>query len=314
MLISVLKTFNHLNTSLFSYVDICINKLQLQNWIKDAIIDCLHMLPFLFLFFLLIEIVEFYFSGKVDKLVKNAQQGSVVIGALASILPQCGFSIIASGLYTKRLITKGCLIAVYLGTSDESIPILLSYPDKAHLIVPIIGLKLLVAIFMGYSIDLVFNTKQDNLGKTSDLDLRLYEEGCCNHNPETKNKRELIIHPILHTINIFTFVLVITLFLNYFFENVSLSNFVMSEYPKIFQHFVVSLIGLVPNCATSIAITMMLIKGTISFSVAMSGLLANAGLGLLVLLRNNDIKDTFKIIFLLVTISTFVGIVLNVIS
>ena len=105
------------------------------------------MLPFLFVVFVLIEIIEFYFSDKIDNWVKNAKKSSVAVGALTSILPQCGFSVIASSLYTRKLLTRGCLIAVYLGTSDESIPILLAYPEKAHLIIPIVGIKLFVAIF-----------------------------------------------------------------------------------------------------------------------------------------------------------------------
>jgi len=155
MLISILEKINNLNEMIFAPLDGIIEKLPLEDWIVDAIVDSLHLLPFLFFIFFLIEIIEFYFSDKMDACIKKARKRSVAVGALASIFPQCGFSVIASSLYSRRMITRGCLIAVYLGTSDETIPILLAHPEKAHLIIPIVGLKLLIAIVGGYLIDII---------------------------------------------------------------------------------------------------------------------------------------------------------------
>ncbi len=155
MLISVLEKINGLNEMFFAPLDGIIEKLPLEEWVADAIIDSLHLLPFLFFIFVVIEVIEFYFSDKMDSCIKKARKRSVAVGALASIFPQCGFSVIASSLYSRRMITRGCLIAVYLGTSDETIPILLAHPEKAHLVIPIIGLKLLIAIACGYLIDIL---------------------------------------------------------------------------------------------------------------------------------------------------------------
>ena len=155
MLISILEKINEINEMIFAPLDGIIEKLPLEEWITDAIVDSLHLLPFLFFIFVLIEIIEFYFSDKMDACIKKARKRSVAVGALASIFPQCGFSVIASSLYSRRMITRGCLIAVYLGTSDETIPILLAHPEKAHLIIPIVGLKLLIAITGGYLIDIL---------------------------------------------------------------------------------------------------------------------------------------------------------------
>ena len=305
MLIEIFEKINRLNEFIFAPLDNFIEKMPIADWAADAIIDSFHMLPFLFVVFILIEIMEFYFSDKIDNWVKNAKKSSVAVGALASILPQCGFSVIASSLYSKKLLSLGCLIAVYLGTSDESIPILLAYPEKAHLIIPIVGIKLFVAILAGYFIDFALG-KQEEDEESIEEEKEIHEEGCCKHNPETANKRELFLHPIMHTINIFAFILVITLVLNFALENVSISSWLHTSH-KYLQCVIAAIVGLIPNCAVSIAITMMLIKGSITFSAAMSGLLSNAGLGLLVLLRHNEWKDTIKIILILLLISILVG-------
>lgn len=312
MLIEVLKKINGLNEFIFAPFDSFIENLPVADWAADAIIDSVHMLPFLFFVFILIEIIEFYFSDKIDNWVRNAKKSAVAVGSVASILPQCGFSIIASSLYVRKLLTRGCLIAVYLATSDECIPILLAYPQKAHLIIPIVGIKLFVAIFVGYLIDFARgeigeNLEEENLTENNKEEAEeIHEEGCCNHNPETMNKRELVLHPILHTVNIFAFILVITLVLNFVLENVSLSSILTTSH-RYLQCVLAAIVGLIPNCAISIVLTMMLIKGTITFSAAMSGLLTNAGLGLLVLLRHNDIKDTVKIILTLLVVSIVTG-------
>lgn len=321
MLISILDKINDFNEMIFAPFDGLIEKLPLEEWITDAIIDSFHLLPFLFFIFLLIEILEFYFSDKIDSCIKKSRKRSVALGALASIFPQCGFSVIASSLYSRRLITRGCLIAVYLGTSDETIPILLAHPEKAHLIAPIIGLKLLIAILGGYSIDILaghFNNP-DVINKETSAEEAIeeahelvHEEGCCSHNPEGINKKELVLHPIQHTVNIISFILVITLILNYALEHFPMESLIINSGHKYLQCIVSAIIGLIPNCAISIVITMMLIKGTITFGAAMSGLLSNAGLGLLVLIKNNNFKDTLKVIFIVLLISIAAGFLIEI--
>ena len=307
MLISLLEKINNFNEFIFTPLDSFIESFELPEWAADALIDSFHLLPFLFFIFVLIELFEFYFSNKIDNWIKKSEKSSIFVGALASIFPQCGFSVIASSLYTKRMISKGCLLAVYLGTSDEAIPILLAHPAKAYLVIPIVGIKLFIAILMGYFIDFAF-AKQIIDPKQ---DVVIEEEGCCKHSPHTGNKRELILHPIFHTLNIFGFILVITLILNFCLENIHLGGLLTGTSSKLVQPAVAALVGLIPNCAISIGITMMLIKGSVTFGTAMSGLLANAGLGLLVLLKNNDFKDTLKIIFILLIISMISGYAIN---
>ena len=310
MLISIVNRINEINEWMFEPVDSLIEKLPFAEWVVDGICDSVHLLPFLFFVFLIIELLEFFWADKINGMLKKTGKSGILVGSLASIIPQCGFSVIASSLYSKRIITRGALIAVYLATSDETIPILLATPSKAYLIIPIVGLKLLIGIVFGYLIEFITPTKVvDNADFTPDI---IEEEGCCKHDIEHGHKREIIIHPLIHTANVFGFILVITLILNYCLENAAITDLI--EGGKFIQPVIASFIGLIPNCAISIGITMMLIKGSITFGAAMSGLLANAGLGLLVLLKNNDFKDTVKIICTLLVISIVSGLLITLIS
>ena len=309
MLVKLIQNINNLNEFLFAPIDKIIGNLPCADWAIDAICDSIHLIPFLFFVFLIIEILEFYYADKINDTLKKTGRGSVIVGALAAIFPQCGFSVIASSLYVDRIITRGTLIAVYLSTSDESIPILLATPSKSYLIIPIVGLKLFIGILMGYFIEFVLpEKKQTDSNATQNVEEHI-EEGCCKHDLEHGSRREIIVHPILHTINIWVFILTITLVLNYSLTNIEITNFINGG--KLLQPIFASFIGLIPNCAISIGLTMMLIKGTISFGAVISGLLANAGLGLLVLLKNNDFKDTLKIIFILLLISIISGLTIN---
>ena len=306
MLISILEKINGLYEGIFSPLDSLIERLPFTDWIIDAICDSVHLIPFLFVIFLLIEIIEYYYADRINELLKKTGKYGVALGALSAIFPQCGFSVIASSLYSKRIITRGCLIAVYLATSDETIPILLATPTKAYLIIPIVGIKLFIGILMGYFIDLVL-PKSNKVNCVEEVEL--IEEGCCKHSIEHASKRELLIHPFMHTINVFVFILIITLILNYCLTNVEITNFISGG--KFVQPIVAALVGLIPNCAISIGLTLMLIKGTITFGALMAGLLSNAGLGLLVLLKNNDFRDSLQIIFILFIISVVSGIAIN---
>ncbi|MBR2069173.1 MAG: arsenic efflux protein [Candidatus Gastranaerophilales bacterium] len=308
MILSLIKHINSINELIFSPIDSAIEKLPFDDWVIDAIVDSIHLLPFLFFIFLIIEILEFYFSSKIHSSIKKAKKRSIVISSLASIFPQCGFSVMASGLYSNKIITRGCLIAVYLGTSDECLPILLAHPDKAYYVVPVVLAKIIIAISAGYFLDFIWKHLKNNDMQTIEP---AEELGCCHHNVETKNKREIILHPIFHTLNIFSFILVITLILNYLLDNLALKDLILNTLHPCITCAIFALSGLIPNCAISIAVTMMLIKGHISFGIAMSALLSNSGLGLLVLLKNNDLKDTLKIILTLFLISTLSGIIIE---
>ena len=307
MLVSVANKINEVNEWIFTPVDTLIEKLPFADWVIDAICDSVHLIPFIFIVFLLIELLEFYYADKINSLLKKTGKSGVLVGSLAAIIPQCGFSVIASSLYSRRIITRGCLIAVYLATSDETIPILLATPAKAYLIIPIVTVKLFIGLVAGYLIDII---RPQAVVRNEEVSFEIMEEeGCCKHDIEHGHKREIFIHPTMHTANVFGFILVITLILNYCLESVSITNFLRVS--KYIQPIVAAFIGLIPNCAISIGITMMLIKGSITFGAAISALLSNAGLGLLVLLKNNDFKDTIKIIGFMLLVSILSGLAIT---
>lgn len=287
----------------------------LPDFLKDALIDSLNLLPFLFLMFVFIEWIEIYFTKKKHLFVFFMKKIGPLFGSLFASIPQCGFSVIASTLYTRRILSRGTLLSVYLATSDEAIPIIISEPAKAYLVLPIIVIKVLVAITAGYLVDLLFNYKANEPAQLNKADVQLHEKGCCHHDiAETPNAKDLWIHPIKHTLNVFAFILIVSIVLGYVLSiagtEENLAKYCLINSPL--QPFFASILGLIPNCAISVVLTLLYLKHTISFGSLIAGLSSAGGLGLLILLtRNNDKKDTAIIIAFLVVISSLIGIVIQ---
>lgn len=309
--IKSIKTLLETSNFIFYPIDSFIEKIQMADWIKDALIDSLHMLPFLFIIFLVIEFIEYFFADKMTSLIKQSDKGGPLVGSILASFPQCGFSVVASTLYTKKIVNIGTLIAVYLSTSDEAIPVILAAPGNAHIVIKLVLVKIFIAIVAGYLI----NFTLASVKKTEPIHTESNEpEGCCKHQLKTPHKKELILHPIVHTLNVFFFIFIVTLAINYLVmlaggeEN--LGKYFLSN--SVFQPLLTAIFGLIPNCAASVAITLMYLKGAIGFGSVIAGLCSSAGLGLLVLLRkNDDIKDTMKITGLLLLISTMAGIIIQ---
>ena len=295
----------------------------------DALLDSIKLVPFLLFIYIAIEIIEYKFSDKIRSGVEKAGKAGPFFGSLAGIFPQCGFSVVTTALYSQRLVTIGTLLAVYLSTSDEAIPVILSHPETTGLIFPLILTKVFIAIVVGYSIDLIF--KKSNLSTLKHIDAYNYgedekghhhevvvdEHACCGHNlsrsSKTFNIREIFFHPLKHTLKIFVFIFIITLFINFLFFKIGdvvigsfLNNFVF------LQPFITGLVGLIPNCASSVALTELYIKGVITYGSLISGLCASGGLGILILFREEkNKKEVSKIIGLLFGISVFVGLIIQ---
>lgn len=276
----------------------------------DAIKDSINLLPFLFIIFVFIELFEHYFSKKIVSFLRYSKKIGPFIGAVCAIVPQCGFSIVASVLYVKRFISAGTLIAVYIATSDEAIPIIIAEPSGLGAVLKIISVKLFLAILAGYLTDFIF--KADTVFSDENLD-EVSEKGCCNHDISGHKILEILWHPVKHTFIIFLFILAVCLGLNYMFEIVpetTIEKFLLQG--SMLQPVFAAIFGLIPNCAVSVLITMMFLKGAISFGSVISGLSSSAGLGLLVLLRKNkDIKNTALIIAILLIASISAGILIQ---
>lgn len=270
--------------------------------ILDTIIDSLKLLPFLFITFLIMELIEHKLSDKGKKKIESSGKLGPVIGAILGSFPQCGFSSAATNLYSTRIITLGTLIAIYLSTSDEMLPILISEKAPISLIVSIISIKIIIGIISGLIIDLLLK-KEATKKEIEDF---CDDEHCdCEHS--------LIKSTMKHTINILIFITLIE-----FVFNVIIEYFGLNILEKIFiknnilGSLILSLVGLIPNCGSSVVITELYLKNAITFGSMISGLLTGSGVALLILFRvNKNIKENIKILAILYFIGVFSGIVID---
>ena len=291
----------------------------LPEYVVDAIKDSVSLIPFLFIIFVLIELFEQFFAHRIKDIVKSSSYLGPVLGALAAIVPQCGFSVIASSLYISRFISMGTLLAVYIATSDEAIPILMASPSLYPSMMKIILIKFVLAIAAGYTLDFIVSKFFPKfLPQRAEIlpDIDDNQKGCCGHSLNEKKRVRFFFHPLKHTLHIFAFILLVCLIINYLFEIFGIENIqnIMLQ-NSIFQPVLTGIIGLIPNCAVSVVITGMFVKGIITLGSAVSGLSSSAGLGLLILIqKNKNIKNTIFIISTLLFVSIFAGIVIQMIK
>ena len=251
--------------------------------ILDTLLDSLKLLPFLFLVFLLMEFIEHKLSNKSKHTIEKAGKFGPLLGGIVGAFPQCGFSAAATNLYAARIITYGTLIAIYLSTSDEMLPILLSKGTNVSVIVKIIIFKIVLGIIFGFIIDFILrNKKSKNDNQIKDF---CEEEHCdCEHG--------ILKSSIRHTLNIILFITIISFILNcilYYFDEDMVAKLFMKN--SFFGPFLASLIGLIPNCAASVVITELYLNNAISFGMTMAGLLTGSGVALLLLFKvNNNLK------------------------
>lgn len=293
--------------------------------LTDAFIDTARMLPLLLAIYIAIELFEFKFGSSIRKGVQAAGSAGPAIGALAGAFPQCGFSVIATALYTQRMATIGTLLAVYLSTSDEALPILLSDPAGTSMVLPLIITKILIGMGAGYAIDLALREQNREVlehiaaaknGRDSDEhhhETVANEAGCCGHAADATSKKfdpkELILHPVIHTVKIFVFLFAVSAVLGFLMEYVgreSLAEILAAG--QGLQPIAAALVGLIPNCAASVALTELYLAGAITYGAALAGLCASGGLGLLVLAREeSNKKNVFLVVALLFVISVLAG-------
>ena len=288
----------------------------MEHIVVDTLIDSATMLPLLFVIYCLIAWLEQKFGDGMNAVLpQSTTTAGPALGAILGCLPQCGFSVLASVLYVRRLITTGTLLAVYLATSDETIPIILSQPDKAVFIFPLLIIKFFVALTSGYAIDAFTKSPSKEMAirnnKTND-DLHT---GCCKHHiSATVHGWKFLWHPLVHTIKIFIFILIVTLAINYLILIVGNNNIdkIMLR-DSLLQPLIAAMIGLIPSCAASVAITKLFLLGNISYGSMIAGLCCSAGLGTLILLKEkHPMRDVIRVLLLLVGISTVVGTLIQV--
>jgi len=273
--------------------------------IEHTIIDSVKLLPFLFITYLIMEFLEHKTGEKTKDFVQKSGRFGPILGAIAGIFPQCGFSAAASNLYAARIISLGTLIAIFLSTSDEMLPILLSESVEINIILQILGIKLVIGIIAGTMIDLVIRKTQREEEKSKIFDMCEHEHCHCENG--------IIKSALKHTINIFIFILLITLILNiiiYFVGEETIAGLILNR--PVLGPIIAGLIGLIPNCAASVMLTQLYVEGIISMATMIAGLLVGAGVGLAVLFRvNKNLKENLKITVVLYGIAVITGIVLQ---
>ncbi len=278
--------------------------------ISHAFIDTLSIFVTILIVYFILSFIE----GKLANKIVKSEKFSPLIGTCVGLIPQCGFSIIASDMYRKKYISLGTLIAVFIACSDEALPILLSNRKTISTVIPLVAVKFVIAILSGYIIDLLLKRKQ-KITKNETIENEEIHYGCCKHQIEhSKEKfvKEHLLHPLLHSLKICAYVLIINLIFStiiYFVGENSIKEFLNNNI--YLTPFLSSIIGLIPNCASSIIITELYVSSSLSFAATISGLICNAGLGLIYLLKDKkNLKNTLFIIGILLAISLLSGYII----
>lgn len=274
--------------------------------ILDTIVDSLKLIPFLLVAFLIIELLEHKLNNKTKHIITKSKKVGPIIGSLLGVIPQCGFSVMATNLYITRIITLGTLISIYLSTSDEMLIIMISEKVEISLILKILLIKIFFGIIYGLIIDKIINKNKKD--KETNYELCDEEHCDCNHS--------ILLSAIKHTLHITLFIFIITLIINTIFTLLGdnyLSKILLNN--SILSPFITSLIGLIPNCAASVILTELYLNSTISLGALIGGLLTSSGSSLLVLIKNNkNQKENLSIILLLYALGVLSGIIIELIS
>ncbi len=287
---------------------------------EHSLIDSAKMLPFLLVAFAVLEYLESKIEEKSSSVIKKAKKTGPFAGALLGLIPQCGFSVIGSNFYAKRIITLGTLIAIYLSTSDEALLILLTSPDRFLDVIEIMAIKLVIGVVAGYTIDLFARKKSHeeechhrhhNEHGCEDEEL-IGEEHCCSHT----DWKAIANCTAKRTFSVFIFLFAVNLLFGFAIETLGeerLAEFMLTD--SIFQPFLASLIGLIPNCAASVILAQMYAQGAITLGSVVAGLCTGAGAGLIVLFRvNKGLKSNLLVAALLYFIGAFSGVLIQLLQ
>lgn len=321
--------------------------------LEHSLIDTAKLLPLLFAVYYLIELLEYKYALKMQKSKLLNGKASPIFGALMGSVPQCGFSVVSTDLYTRKAISIGALIAVYVATSDEAIPIMLSHPESWKWLLALIAIKIFLGIVIGYIASVLYRLtfKKRAVKESSPADFKdssdhvkvqimstvslIHDDnhehgkegeedngehvgkqgGCCHHHVAAKTFDWK--HPLLHCLKIALFILAINIVFTTITElwigEDRLISFLSSS--TYFQPIFAILIGLIPNCVSSVVVTELFLMGGLSFGALVAGLCVNAGIGLIILLKQNkNAKENAFIFGVLIVCSITAGYLINFIS
>lgn len=272
--------------------------------LQDTVSDSLHMLPFLFAAFLLIETLEHYSTTFINQALLKINKAGPLVGAILGCIPQCGFSVMSANLYSSGVVSLGTMLAVFLATSDEAILLLLGHPESAGSIWTLLAAKLLIAVIAGYITDLFLAKRISTPKHFGDL---CDHCGCHEHHG-------IVLPAFKHTLKLFAYIFVFSGLLNLIIAYAdlnTLSTILLSG--SLLQPFLAALIGFIPNCAASVVLTELYLSGTLSFASVVAGLCTNAGVGLVVLFEvDKNRKEDLKIVGLLYFFAVAAGLILSI--
>lgn len=269
--------------------------------IIEGLLDTAKIIPFLFATFLFLEFIEHKLSHKSTQILAKNQKFGPLLGALLGAIPQCSFSVMAAKLFSNKIITTGTLIAIFLSTSDEMLPIMISENANIFDILWIISIKIFIGLIIGLIVDLTHKRKSQ---KTATISKMCENEHCgCKH-------QGIFLSSLKHTAKISLFILIVNTVINltiFFIGASTLSNLLLQKTPL--TYFCASLIGLIPNCSGSVIITQLFLSKLITPGVMLAGLLTGNGLGLLLLFKTNkNLKENISILLFIYIIGVFCGI------
>lgn len=274
----------------------------------DTSIDALKIFPFLWITYLVMELLENKAGEKTTKIIKKSGRFGPILGGLLGIVPQCGFSAAAANLYAGRVITLGSLIAIFLSTSDEMLPILISEAAPLHLIIQILLIKLVIGMIAGLVIDFI-------LRKRNNKEQEIHIHDICQDEHCHCDEEGILKSSIKHTLHIFVYIFIITLMINiliYFIGEENIAHVAINI--PVLGNLIASVIGLIPNCASSVILTQLYLQNILPLGCLISGLLVNSGIGMLVLFKvNKSKKENLIILGILFIIGVLSGIIIDLI-
>ncbi len=266
--------------------------------VLDALLDTFKIWPLLMVVYLLFE-----FIGNRRSVYLKGYRLGPTLGALSGCIPQCGASVAASSLYAEGNITLGTLLAVFISTSDEAIPLMLAYKDQWLFIVWLLIIKATYAMIIGWTVDKIFEVKQKST---------YYSSQKCNASCDC-HKENIFIGAFRRSLKVLVFLFIMTCLMNLFIAVIGENT--LEQWPlrtSRWQPFISAAIGLIPNCISSVLITQLYLEGMISFGAVMAGLCTGAGAGLLVLFKENrPLSENIKIVFGLYALGVLLGMLVN---
>lgn len=286
---------------------------ELEHIIVHTLEHSLPLVPFLFLTYLAMEYLEHRAGDKVVKLVHKAGKAGPLVGGIAGAVPQCGFSAAASNLYAGKIISPGTLIAIFLSTSDEMLPLMISDKQPVGLILQLVLIKVVIGMIAGFVVDFVISKRPKKCKHEHEEDhVHDHIHEICEHD-HCNCEKSILRSAIMHTLQITFFILLITFALELVLEFVgedTLAQLILNR--PVLGPVLAGLVGLIPNCAASVVVTELYLSGALSMGAMMSGLLTGSGVGLLVLFRvNHDKKANLGILGILYLIGVVSGIVIE---